>query len=40
MKNVLSDKLTMVPGGDYRIEPDTVMVVIGKNQELRKMRGR
>lgn len=39
MKNVLSGRLTMVPSGNYRIEPDTVMVVVGKNDDLKKMRG-
>ncbi|PIQ89919.1 MAG: potassium transporter TrkA [Candidatus Omnitrophica bacterium CG11_big_fil_rev_8_21_14_0_20_42_13] len=40
IKNVLSDKFTIVPGGNYKIEPDTVMVIVGKNEYIEKIKDR
>lgn len=34
VKDVLLNKFNLIPGGDYRIQPDNVLVVIGKNEDI------
>lgn len=38
IKNVISGRLVMIPKADYKLEPDTVMVIIGKNEGLEKIQ--
>ncbi len=38
IKNVMNDEFSIVPGGDYKIEPDTVMVIVGRNEDVEKIR--
>ncbi len=34
IKNVLSGEFIIVPTGDYKIEPDTAMIIVGKNEDI------
>lgn len=38
VKNVMNNKFIVVPAGDYRIEPDTAMVIVGKNEDIEKIK--
>ena len=40
VKNVLSGKLVMVPKADYKFELDTAMVMVGKNEDIEKVKGK
>lgn len=40
IKNILTNKLTMLPGAEYKIEPDTVMIIVGKNEDINKIRAK
>lgn len=40
IKNVISNKFIIVPGGNYKIEPDTVMVIVGKSEDIKKIKGK
>ena len=38
IKDVLSDKLTMVPKADFILKDGDVLIVVGKEEEIRKIR--
>ena len=38
IKDVLSDKLTMIPKADFIIKDGDVLVVVGKDEEIRKIK--
>jgi trk system potassium uptake protein TrkA len=40
VKNVLTNKLAMIPKADYKFEPDEVMVFVGKNEDIEKFKGK
>ncbi len=40
IKNVLGDELVIVPHADYEFEPDTAMVMAGKNEDIEKIKGK
>jgi len=38
VKDVLSEKFKLIPSADYKLEPDNVIIVIGKKDDLEKMK--
>ncbi len=38
IKDVLSEKFKLVPSADYKLEPDNVIIVIGKKDDLAKLK--
>ncbi|MEW5894903.1 MAG: TrkA family potassium uptake protein [Candidatus Omnitrophota bacterium] len=38
IKNILSNSFVMIPKADYRFEPDTVMIIVGKNEDIENVR--
>lgn len=38
IKNVLSGKFIMIPKADYKFELDTVMIMVGKNEDIEKVK--
>lgn len=38
VKDVLSEKFKLIPSADYKLEPDNVIIVIGKKEDLEKMK--
>jgi trk system potassium uptake protein TrkA len=38
VKNIMNNNFIHVPAGDYRFEPDTAMVVIGKDEDIEKIK--
>jgi trk system potassium uptake protein TrkA len=38
VKDVLSEKFKLIPSADYKLEPDNVIIVIGKKEDLAKLK--
>jgi trk system potassium uptake protein TrkA len=38
VKDVLSEKFKLIPSADYKLEPDNVIIVIGKKEDLAKIK--
>jgi len=38
VKDVLSEKFKLIPSADYKLEPDNVIIVIGKKEDLEKIK--
>jgi len=38
IKDVLQDTLVLIPGADVKIKPDSVLIVIGKEKNINKLR--
>lgn len=40
IKNVMNNKCIIVPNGNYKIEPDTAMIIVGKSEDLERIKDR
>ncbi|MBN1870486.1 MAG: TrkA family potassium uptake protein [Candidatus Omnitrophica bacterium] len=40
IKNVLTNNLVMIPKADYKFELDTVMVIVGRNEDIERVRSK
>jgi len=38
IKNVMNNKCIIVPSGNHKIEPDTAMIIVGKSEDLEKVK--
>jgi len=38
IKDVLSEKFKLIPSSDYKLEPDNVIIVIGRKDDLEKLK--
>ena len=38
VKDVLSEKFKLIPSADYKLEPDNVIIIIGKKDDLSKLK--
>ncbi len=38
VKDVVRDEVKLIPGGDFRLAPDSVLVAVGKKDDVAKMR--
>lgn len=38
VKDVLSEKFKLIPSSDYKLEPDNVIIVVGKKEDLTKLK--
>jgi len=38
VKDILSEKFKLIPSSDYKLEPDNVIIVIGKKEDLTKLK--
>jgi trk system potassium uptake protein TrkA len=38
IKNVLTNKFKLIPAADYKLEPDTVVIVIGESKKLEEIK--
>jgi trk system potassium uptake protein TrkA len=38
VKDILSEKFKLIPSSDYKLEPDNVIIIIGKKDDLTKLK--